>query len=899
MRKWNFYLLGIGVLVTIVFFLISKSYYEIRSLNAPLSQKNDFKTISYRILEGLDFLFYDLRMQTRGEIMSQAPVILLSIDDSSIEQVGRWPWSREKIAKVTEEMLRYGAKVIGFDIVFSEPQENPLSHIIEASKITKNPEIEKILYPDKTLAQTLSQSPDQIVLGAFPEAGAARESAPYQDYCRNEAFIHYNANDFVKIENTSFVVIDNADPFEEIDFSPLFDPIFKYLKQEFMEREYPRHFEKPVTSLSTFEHRRLLSLQNQYNMEYCSRWLTDKDEFIETSEQFFSKLKLKQLDSTDPKKALQQFKELVLIYPITQYDSWTINTQELHESIRYTGSFAAHQDNDGKIRRQPLFFRTGQKLGSSFVPSLALQSYLAANPQYQAQVEINIDPENPFQKKIVSMKILNTETQDVIQELPVDGKGQLLISYSGSRNMFAYVPAKELLNNKPDMVIYQKQWHSPSQTYWMAEKNVNKADFLKDKVTIFGATATAVYDLRVTPFDKNFPGPEIHVNTIANLFDQNYLTEPRNESQLIPQFTLVLGILTTGLLTYLGSLAGFTVVTLGVIGLFGIDQWMFRHGQIVTTVIPLLLLISLFVIITLVKYFTEEKKKKELKSTFSKYVSPAIVDEILSSPEKLELGGVKQDVTIFFSDVRGFTTISEKLDPQSLSQLLNRYLTPMTEIIFKNKGTLDKYMGDAIMAFFGAPITFSNHPEMACQAALESIEKLRELQNEFVKQDLPVIDIGIGLNTAEVSVGNMGSDIVRNYTVMGDGVNLASRLEGINKEYGTRIIISHFTYDKIKNLFTCREVDRVRVKGKTEPITIYELLSRKEKTAPLMNLELFEEGLKLYYQKKFKESLQKFQMFLEKNPEDYLTKLYMDRGNEYLETPPSDNWDGVHDIKTK
>jgi len=868
-------------------------------LQSESPQKNDFKTISFRILEGLDFLFYDLRMQARGEQLSDAPIVLLTVDDSSVEHIGRWPWSREKIAKIVTEMLRHGSRVIGFDIVFSEPQVNPLAKFIDATQIENNQELRTILDPDTALTNSVSQSPDQIVLGVFPEEGEATGSAPFQDYCRNEAFMRHNANDFVKIDNTSFVVIDNADPFEELHFGALFEPIFKYLEQEFMKNEYPRNFDKPLAALSAFELRRLSALQNQYNMAFCSRWLTERDEFIETSEQFFSRLKHKSLNSSNPKNAIEQFKKSILIYPIHQYDSWTINTQQIHKSIRYTGSFAAYQDNDGKIRRQPLFFRTGQKLGSSFIPSLALQTYLAAHPQYQAQVEINIDPNNPIQKKITSMKIINTDSEETVKELPVDGKGQLLISYAGSRNMFAYVPARELLTNSPEMLIYQKKWHAPSNSFLVSERTVMKTDFLKGKIALMGVTATAVYDLRVTPFDKNFPGPEIHINGIANLIDRNFLSEPRNEGQLMPLFTIALGLSLTALLAYFGPLAGVGLVIFSFFGIFLFDQWFFRNGYVITTVIPLMLLITLFLTISLIKYFTEEKKKKELKSTFSKYVSPAIVEEILSSPEKLELGGVKQPVTIFFSDVRGFTTISEKLDPQALSQLLNRYLTPMTEIVFKNNGTLDKYMGDAVMAFFGAPIGFSNHPEMACQAALDSIEKLKELQSEFEKEGLPLIDIGIGLNTAEVSVGNMGSEIVRNYTVMGDGVNLASRLEAINKEYGTRIITSQFTFEEVKDLFNFREVDRVRVKGKNKPVTIYELLSRKEKPCHLECVEIFQQALLNYYQKNFKISLKLMNEFLDKNPGDFLSRLYISRCNEYLENPPSEEWDGVHEMKTK
>jgi len=228
------------------------------------------------------------------------------------------------------------------------------------------------------------------------------------------------------------------------------------------------------------------------------------------------------------------------------------------------------------------------------------------------------------------------------------------------------------------------------------------------------------------------------------------------------------------------------------------------------------------------------------------------------------------------------------------------YLSPMTQIVFDNRGTLDKYMGDAVMAFFGAPIHYEDHAKYACRCALQSIEKLKELQKQFKEQGLPEIDIGIGINTSDMSVGNMGSDTVRSYTVMGDGVNLGSRLEGINKEYGTRIIISQFTYGDVKESFTAREVDWVRVKGKLEPVRIYELICEGKPGAEWqVCLEKFLQGFDLYHAKDFQGAKACFEQALAARPEDPVSELYIVRCDDYLAEPPPENWDGVHVMKTK
>ncbi|MCB0356143.1 MAG: CHASE2 domain-containing protein, partial [Bdellovibrionales bacterium] len=430
---------------------------------------------------------------------------------------------------------------------------------------------------------------------------------------------------------------------------------------------------------------------------------------------------------------------------------------------------------------------------------------------------------------------------------------------------------------------------------------VNKKEFMKDKYLILGATAMGIFDLRVTPFDENYPGAETHVNVLDNLLRQDFLSRHQDEETTMLAVLFILGVILSLALTQLGAVSGLLLTTVSLLGVSFYDKYfLFEKGILVSIIFPLALTAGLYVFLTFYKYFTEERNKKELRSTFQKYVSPAIVDEVLKNPKNIELGGRKENITVLFSDIRGFTTISEKLDPRALSDLLNSYLTPMTDLVFENRGTLDKYMGDAVMAFFGAPIHYKEHPHFACRCALQMLDKLRELQTEYRKQGLPEIDIGIGLNSGDCSVGNMGSQTVRSYTVMGDAVNLGSRLEGINKQYGTRIIISEFTHSAVKDNFTCREIDLVRVKGKILPVRIFELVS--EGPAPEevnKKLECFNKGYILYHKKEFSAAMEQFNQALNINPEDDCSKLYIERCQNYLKEPPPADWDGVFIMTTK
>jgi adenylate cyclase len=309
---------------------------------------------------------------------------------------------------------------------------------------------------------------------------------------------------------------------------------------------------------------------------------------------------------------------------------------------------------------------------------------------------------------------------------------------------------------------------------------------------------------------------------------------------------------------------------------------------------PVLAIILTHVAISVQHYVVEEGEKRKIRNAFGLYLSPSFARLVSERPEMLALGGEKRDLTVLFSDIRGFTTISEGLEPERLVEILNEYLGAMTDIVFHHDGTLDKYIGDAIMAVWGAPVPQADHAARACQTALGMIARLGELDAEWKARGLPVFDIGIGLNTGPMVVGNMGSARRLSYTVIGDNVNLGSRLEGLNKMYGSRIIASETTVQAAGAAVVARELDLVRVKGKLLPVRIFELLAPDGERARWASVvERFEAGLRAYRQREWEQAIVTFGAILEERPDDGPARLYVARCRKMLETPPAPEWDGV------
>jgi adenylate cyclase len=308
--------------------------------------------------------------------------------------------------------------------------------------------------------------------------------------------------------------------------------------------------------------------------------------------------------------------------------------------------------------------------------------------------------------------------------------------------------------------------------------------------------------------------------------------------------------------------------------------------------------------ITSYKYFTEEKQKRGLKQAFQHYVSPEVVDQMLKTVDNVKLGGERKHLTALFADIRGFTKFSEQMPPEDLVAFLNEYFSEMTKIVLDYGGTVDKYIGDAIMAFYGAPVAQADHAVRACKTAVEMNLHLKELHVRWEARGVPPIQIGIGIHSGDMIVGNMGSKERFDYTIMGDNVNLASRLEGVNKEYGTYIMISQATYNFCKECqqdsWTVRELDTVRVKGKKESVTIYELCGYGDFYAQKRDLvQKFNACLQAYKDRQWMQAIALFQEVLASYPDDQPSRMYIERCTRYFHNPPPDDWDGVFEMHTK
>jgi adenylate cyclase len=391
--------------------------------------------------------------------------------------------------------------------------------------------------------------------------------------------------------------------------------------------------------------------------------------------------------------------------------------------------------------------------------------------------------------------------------IPTDEHGRFLINYLGPANTFPHYSVADILEGRISPSVFQ------------------------GKVVLVGATAVGIYDLRVTPYSVHFPGVEKHANTIDNLLHQRFLRCPPWMGLFELLAVLLLPPFLGYLLPKLRPGQGFLLSFLLLLSILVVAHTLFTSGRTwFRSLYPSLAILLSFAGVESHKLLVEEAEKRRIRGAFQRYVPPAVVEEILSHPDKLKFGGERRELTVLFSDIRGFTTYTEKYPPEQVVEVLNQYLTAMVEVIFRHQGTLDKFVGDEIMALYGAPISYPDHAERACRSALDMVAELRRLCAKWKEEGREGFEIGIGINTGEMVVGNLGSSQLFDYTVIGDNVNLGARLEAINKEYQTshHIIISEFTYQQIKDRAAVRELGQVTVKGKTKPVRIYELIGMEE-----------------------------------------------------------------------
>ncbi len=833
----------------------------------------------FESLEVLQSRIDDLKMTSRPVHKTKAPLALIAVDDDSIEEIGRWPWSRTTIAEITNEVLANGAKTITYDAMFSEPErENPLA--------------------DQTLGETVARHADQVILGTASSGKYASFSFPYQDLCTAEAFLYLGGDKIVTL-NTTFVVDDQTQNYDDYKWNELFHSIFTTLDEDVEKQFLESSGKNNLAELSLFQKNALRSQKNREVYNYCFDWLTPKDDFLAPLmfaqilpiyEQTFKQ----KLDQAGFDAVVQKIKKLKA-HPVPQRLGWYSNTPAIQDKSKYTAAFNTKLDSDGFIRRYPLFYRAGAKVGSSYIPSLALQTYLVAQ-NYRAEVGI-ADAVNKNEKVMTFFKIFDVNNdKDPLYSVPIDSFSQIRLNYYGPENSFYYVSAKELLTkNQKTIEVKIRNGDETKVT------QVDKKEFFKDRSVLVGATAIGIYDIRNTPVQNAMPGPEIQLTALANLFERNFILDIPQSVTWMPVATLVIGMLFTLVWSWGSAVISFAIFNFSAVVLVLVDYYIFAKLNYMLTNWSLFAVFVLtFISVSLYKYFSEERNKSKVRKAFSKYVSPAVVEELLKNEKNLELGGSKKNLTVLFSDLRGFTTFSEKLDPKRLGDFLNLYLTRMTEEIYKTNGTVDKFIGDAIMAFYGAPVPNERHAKLACRCALQSVKKLEGLNLELKDQSFPRLEMGMGINSGEVNVGNMGSATIQNYTVMGDAVNLASRLEGLTRVYGNFIILGPLTYESVKDEFVCREIDQVVVKGKTTAIHIYDLVYEgRLLSADEAWLHRYEEGRRAYTSGDFAVALGHFEAALSEKANDRVSDYFIKKCKDLITNPPNEAWTGINHLREK
>jgi adenylate cyclase len=470
--------------------------------------------------------------------------------------------------------------------------------------------------------------------------------------------------------------------------------------------------------------------------------------------------------------------------------------------------------------------------------------------------------------------------------VPVDRQGLFLLHY--------YSPEKDFPRFSAFNVIQS------FQALEEGKKPVYPPGLLRDKIVFLGFTAAGLYDLKPTPVSPVSPGVLAHATFTANLIHKDF--RARISPAPLLAVALLLAVVMGAAVMLIPSLWKLALL-LGILGAVVVLSVIlaFQRGLWVDGILLAGSLGLSFAASAAFSYATEGRQRRQIKQMFSRYMSDLLIQDLLKNPDKLRLGGEKRVLTVLFSDLAGFTGLSEKLSPEEVVGLLNRYLTAMTDIILLSGGLIDKYEGDAIMAFWGAPVLQEDHAARACVAALDNQTRLKNLREEFVRAGLPPIYARIGINTGEMIIGNMGSAQRFDFTVIGDSVNLASRLEGAGKEYGVGILVSEETYAQAAARVEARELDFLRVKGKDKPVRIYELLARRGELSPAQEKgrELFQQGLALYRNRRWETAEERFREVMEALPDDGPAKTYLGRCARFREAPPPESWDGVFQLQTK
>jgi adenylate cyclase len=749
--------------------------------------------IGRNVMTRFELSTVDTRFTLRQHLQRPAAdprIVIVDIDQHAQEVLGRWPFSRKNFADMMDALRDDGARVVGFDVTFSKPDDSAR--------------------PIRELRQRLESE---------KQPGAELDPRLLSQLARVEA--QYNADQQFAdaIRRHGRVVLGNF-----FFMSPQ--------EAQSLDRATMEHYASLIQYFPFPQARSVHTEQGQGQKNYLA--------LIESYAQY----------GMDPYAAEANLDLL---------------TDALRGEQCATGYFNVFPDPDGVVRRATLALPFGlskDKKDWDLYASLDVQVVRLFLGLANDRIVLNFGQ--------TGIENIEFGTSDVVEP---DEQGRALINYRGPVHTFPYVSIADVVQKK-----------FPPGTF-------------RDKIALIGASAVGIADLRNTPFEASAPGIEIHANIVDNILNHRFLQREAPQFVIDVGFILLFG-LPLGL--WLATTQPMYLPLAFLLWLpFGATvQYAFHHGWLLNATVPATTLLANTVAVTLYRVLIEEKEKRKVRGAFQQYVSPEVIRRVLTRPDSVVPR--KQEITILFSDIRGFTSISEKLDAQELANVLNEYLTEMTRIIFRNQGTLDKYIGDAVMAFWGAPFEDTAQASHAARAAFEMLQKLEELQRGWTTKGLPRLDIGVGINTGTASVGNMGSVLRYGYTALGDSVNLASRLEGLNKEYGTRVLLSEAAFkDARVPEFLYREVDIIRVKGKEKPVVIFELAGLRDQKDVQEKVELYGRARAFYKRRDWRQASAFFKQLLERWPTDGPAGILSQRCEEFLLEEPEPSWDGVYVMKHK
>jgi adenylate cyclase len=750
-----------------------------------------------RFIENIEARSLDARFNLRGVRPHDPNIVIVGLDEKTLQRVGAYPIPRNGYAKLIDRLNADGAKLIVFDFNFPVSEKNSaveaLKKLEAEVKGQAGPEVSRKIRDIEATSDN-----DKIFADSIKRAG-------------NVVLGHM----FLDKGRAASVTVEGAEEY----FNILSAHIFPQMQT------LPGRNVDPIKA-----------------WEQATGSAQDAFEF-------------------DQLNAAGIYSNLPL----------------LADGAKSFGFFNEIPDPDGTYRRTPLLIRYKyvDKAGNdwdNFYPSLALEAV-----HYYADID----------DKDIAAWVADDGIDHVqlgTKMLRPDPDGTLVVNYVGPYLSFKQYSMVDVINGDFTPCTF------------------------KNKLVLFGPTALAIGDMRTTPFHtEDYMGVEIHANVIDNILHANepgrgFISRSNREIAIDLAFILFFGV---GLGFWFSRTKPLMATGSAIAALFlfaGAVYFAFAHyGMWLSFVVPAGTLVANYAGITSFRMIFEEREKRKVRRTFERYVSPGVISLIEKDPKKyFKTGGESKELTVMFSDIRSFTTLSEGLTPDELVGLLNEYLGEMTDILFRRWGTLDKYIGDAIMGFWGSPFPQDDHAIRACACALDMRARLKELNLKWESEGRKTLSIGIGLNTGEVNVGNMGSSKRFAWTVMGDNVNLASRLEGITKDYHVQCVVSESTYQAAKDHYVFRELDRIRVKGKNLPVTIYELLDWvRNESLYTERIVRFSEALTAYRRQEWKDAIELFKKIRAKFPDDGPAETFIWRSRDFMEAPPEREWDGVYEMKTK